>query len=271
MDNIMKNEGEIFWGGHRDRLRERLRQGGIDALRPHEVLEILLGYVVPRVDMAEIARSLMDQFGTVSNVLLANRRQLTSVDGMNKRMADWLMLIGEIMEAYRDIDQREQFRVWRLRDIMNYVMPIWRFIPPPQVWVVFTGQDDCILSTIKLGDSLYISSTDYAREIMENALMLEAKFVYMIGFFGVEPLELSRQECEYLQELGRMLSAIDIRLMDYVLVGEAGICSVRQESDEDVLQFTDFDRYLRERYFREDDEEELDRYAGDCPLHEGEL
>lgn len=267
----MQCDGELFWDGHRDRLRARLRQGGIDALRPHEVLEVLLGYVVPRVDMSEVARALMDQFKTVGNVLSASRRQLTSVEGMNKRMADWLMLNGEILEAYRDIDQREQFRVWRFRDVMRYLVPVWRYIPPPQLWVIYTGQDDCILGAIKLGDSLYINSTDYAREIMEDALMLEAKFVYMIGFFGIEPLELSRQEYEFIQELGRMLAAIDIRLMDYVLVGETGFFSVRQESNEDVLQFTEFDQRLRERYFREDDEEELDAYAGDRPLYEGQL
>ena len=111
MDNTTQYDGELFWDGHRDRLRARLRQGGIDALRPHEVLEVLLGYVVPRVDMSEVARALMDQFKTVGNVLSASRRQLTAVEGINKRMADWLMLNGEILEAYRDIDQREQFRV----------------------------------------------------------------------------------------------------------------------------------------------------------------
>ncbi len=51
--------------GHRARLRERYRNNGIDALHPHEILELLLTYAIPRKDTKKIARNLLVRFKNV--------------------------------------------------------------------------------------------------------------------------------------------------------------------------------------------------------------
>lgn len=259
-----------FWDGHRERLRQRLETGGLDALRPHEVLELLLGVMMPRADMSGVSRALIDRFGRVRDVLRAERRQLEGVEGMSRRLADWLLLAGETVAAYRNIDTRRQFRIWRFADMLKYLVPLWRAVPPPQTWVIFTGRDSCVLGTFVLGDSLYIGAEEYAREILENALMLEARFAFLIGFFGIEPLELYDEEYGYLQALADMLSSIDVQLMDFVLVGEAGFVSLNMEGKFDAIRQTELEKRLRERYLSEPDEEGKDENAGNRPFHEGE-
>ena len=47
--------------GHRSRLKERFNEQGIDSFQPHNVLELLLFYSIPRKDTNEIAHNLLNE------------------------------------------------------------------------------------------------------------------------------------------------------------------------------------------------------------------
>ena len=57
--------------GHRARLRRKVRETGLDALAPHEILEFLLYHIVPRQDVNALAHRLLERFGSVEGVLRA--------------------------------------------------------------------------------------------------------------------------------------------------------------------------------------------------------
>lgn len=52
--------------GHREKMRRRFLQGGLDAFADHEALELLLYYAIPRRDTNPIAHALMDRYGSLS-------------------------------------------------------------------------------------------------------------------------------------------------------------------------------------------------------------
>ena len=51
---------------HRQRLRERFRNGGADAVLDYELLELLLFRAIPRQDVKPLARRLIDHFGDLA-------------------------------------------------------------------------------------------------------------------------------------------------------------------------------------------------------------
>ena len=61
--------------GHRERLRQKLTEHGLDAFLPHEILELLLTYVIPRKDTKPIAWALLKKFGSLSGVLDARSEE----------------------------------------------------------------------------------------------------------------------------------------------------------------------------------------------------
>ena len=65
--------------GHRQRLQERLLQGGAEALPDYEILEILLAASNPRGDTKPLAKQLIDQFGDFASVLSADPEALRAV------------------------------------------------------------------------------------------------------------------------------------------------------------------------------------------------
>ena len=58
--------------GHRDRLRQRLFDGGPDALLDHELVEYLLALAIPRRDTKPIPKKLLREFGGFGALLAAD-------------------------------------------------------------------------------------------------------------------------------------------------------------------------------------------------------
>ena len=52
--------------GHREKMRSRFLNAGLDAFADHEVLELLLYYAIPRRDTNPIAHALMERYGSLS-------------------------------------------------------------------------------------------------------------------------------------------------------------------------------------------------------------
>ncbi len=82
--------------GHRNRLRETFRQNGIEGMADHQVLELLLTYALPRVDVNPLAHRLLDRFGSLIEVISARPDQLMQVQGIGESAAVFLSLIGQV-------------------------------------------------------------------------------------------------------------------------------------------------------------------------------
>ncbi len=82
--------------GHRARLRTRFRTAGLDSFAPHETLELLLTYCIPRINVNNLAHALIDRFGSVSGVLDASSEELGSVPGVGSETVGYLRFIAEL-------------------------------------------------------------------------------------------------------------------------------------------------------------------------------
>src|SRR5215813_11954530 len=68
--------------GHRQRLRQRLLEGGTESLPDYELLEFLLFTAQPRGDMKPLAKTLLQRFRSFAGVLSAEPESLLAIPGM---------------------------------------------------------------------------------------------------------------------------------------------------------------------------------------------
>ncbi len=80
--------------GHRKRMREKLLSGG--KIPPHELLELLLTYSIPRKNTNDIAHRLLERFGSLSGVFHASEEELLSVRGVGEKTAALLRLLPTV-------------------------------------------------------------------------------------------------------------------------------------------------------------------------------
>jgi len=224
MEDNKSNAKKPYWLGHRGRLRRRVASGNPDVVRPYEIIETVLFYAVPRMDVSGIARDLIDAFGSVDAVLNADRERLMAVPGVTRRMADCLLATGELVEAYINIKQENQFRIWRFEDMQSFLKVHFGAVRTTQLWAIYTDHDERVVGCMKIADSLLVNAR--AREILENVLALEARYVYVAAFYGPEPLELYEEEARSIAALSEALTLIGVTLMDYLMIGEERIISL---------------------------------------------
>lgn len=93
----MKEKG--LHDGHRERVRKRFMENGLDGFFDHQVLELMLFYCIPRKDTNDMAHILLNKFGSFSAVLDAPFESLLDC-GISSNAAVFIKLIPSLCSRY---------------------------------------------------------------------------------------------------------------------------------------------------------------------------
>ena len=80
-------------------MKNKLAKLGLDAFEPHEVLEILLFYAIPQRNTNDIAKNLLDRFGSLSAVFDASLEMLMNA-GLTEHQAMLLHMMPGVCRRY---------------------------------------------------------------------------------------------------------------------------------------------------------------------------
>ena len=90
-----------FHRGHRERMRDRFINEGLDNFEPHSILELMLYYAIPQKDTNILAHRLLDSFdGSLMRVLDAPLEELIKVDGIGMNTAVLIKMFPEVCRRY---------------------------------------------------------------------------------------------------------------------------------------------------------------------------
>lgn len=88
--------------GHREKVKQRFYEVGLEGMASHNILELLLFFGIPYKDTNPIAHDLIEHFGSLSAVLEAKRTDLLQVKGMTDNIACLLTLILPLYRKYAE-------------------------------------------------------------------------------------------------------------------------------------------------------------------------
>jgi DNA repair protein RadC len=216
-------------GGHRRRLRERFERGGFAAFAPHERLELLLTLAIPRSDVKAQARALIYKFGSLRGVLDATPDELRCVAGIGTTTPVVLRIIREAAALYLQEGVEEQC----VLDSPTALADFWR--------TRLAGLDHEIFEVAHLDSSLRLlrdgvqtlqhgtvnRATVYPRMVVEAALKLGASALVVAHNHPAGDPTPSQADLDITRALSLACAALDIRLMEHLVVGRDGVFSMR--------------------------------------------
>ena len=106
--------------GHRSRLRQKFLSTGLDSFLDHEVLELLLTYSIPRKDTKPLAWKLLENFGSLANVLDAEPKELLQVEGIGEQTATLLPFVRALLKRYTFSEMTSRPNATTPQAVMNY-------------------------------------------------------------------------------------------------------------------------------------------------------
>ena len=217
--------------GHRERIRSRASDGGLMDMPPHEVMELILYFALPRRDVNELAHKLIDEFGSVSGVLNAPFEKLSKVKGVGENTARVLNAFGESANAYIYIPDDIDPVVFTRSNAILYASALFENDRRAQTWValVNSGGEISYVRRMFTGARWY---TEAVRQfIVERVLMYDAHEVIVISRRGMDLPRPFDTDLQSLKELSEALKAVDAYIMDFIIVGANKNVSMRQVAD----------------------------------------
>jgi DNA repair protein RadC len=223
--------------GHRKRLRERFREEGLDSFNEVNVLELLLFYAKPRTDTKELARELLNRFGSLSRVLEATQTELETVEGVGECTSTLLALITQLSRYYL-VNRSENPK------ILNTTEKYGRFLVhnfhgrrDESVFLLCLDAKCKMLACQLVGQGSVSSANVPLRKIVELALGANATTVVLAHNHPSGIALPSEEDKEATERLAVALSAMDIFLADHVIVSDKDFVSLAQSGMFDPKRY----------------------------------
>ncbi len=214
--------------GHRQRLKERFLAEGLDNFSEVQVLELLLFYCLPRQDTNPIAHNLLNHFGSLSQVLEATVEELAKVKGVGMHGATFLHLVLETGRYYQ-VNRAMQGKILTtIEQCGAYLCPFFVGRRNETVFLLCLDAKCKVLSCKEIGEGSVNSAGVPIRRIVETALGANASTVVLAHNHPSGLALPSAEDVATTRRLATALSAVEISLIDHIIVADDDFVSLAQ-------------------------------------------
>ena len=208
-----------------ERPREKLLAKGAAALADAELIAIFLRTGTPGKSAIELARELLDQFGSLSAIAAADQANFTRIDGLG--MAKFVQFQAAFELARRAL--AEQMRSSDNLGSPEAVRRYLRLLLEHQPVEVFTGlfldAQNRLIAAEALFSGTLTQTSVYPREVVKHALRHNAASVIFAHNHPSGVAEPSRADENLTQALKQALALVDVRVLDHFVVGRGELMS----------------------------------------------
>lgn len=216
----MDSEDKELLKGHRDRLRTKYLNAGLEALLDYERLELLLTYAISRRDVKPVSKRLLARFKSLSGVLDADVKDLCQVEGLAESSALLLKLVKDLCGEY--LSERMEGR-----DILNSAQAVRDFLKLKisglnyEVFmVIYLDIKNQLICSEIINKGTVDQATVYPREIVKRALEVHASGVILAHNHPSGISKPSSDDVLLTNAIRDAVSTMGIRLLDHMVVGK---------------------------------------------------
>lgn len=214
--------------GHRERMRERFLKNGLEGFAEHEALELLLFYAIPQGDVNPLAHALIEEFGSLMNVLNAPVERLVKVKGVKERTAVLLRLAADIARKARLEAMERETPLTSYDQLGEYLLELFSQERNEAVYMLCLDQKGKLLARKRLGEGTASAVNLDVQRLASDALIVSASAV-VLAHNHPSGIALPSQEDHAATERVRMaLEAVGIRLADHIILADGDYISFAQ-------------------------------------------
>lgn len=214
--------------GHRERLKKRFLEQGLDNFNDIQALELLLYYAIPQRDTNPIAHALLDQFGSFPQVLEADVKQLKMVPGISDHSAILLRLVTEMGRYYQVTCAQRTKALTTLDACGEYLVPYFFGRSNETVFLLCLDAKCKVLCCREIGEGSVNSASISVRRVVETALNANATTVILAHNHPSGVAVPSGEDVQTTRRVYHALSAVDVHLADHIVVADGEFVSMIQ-------------------------------------------
>lgn len=218
--------------GHRQRVRDKVRKSGISGLANHEILEFLLFYVIPRRNTNLIAHKIYSHFESFAAISKASVEEISKIAGISPKSAAFIKYLPQLSEFIFSGDDSENGRLSlsSSSEVTAYFRNGFSGENAGSVKLSCLTPALQLMSTVTLTSGGITSTPVFMRKLVSVIIEKRSRDVILAfdhpnGSFIPEKHELAA-----IGSIIKLLTSLDIRLVDVIIVSDDGIALSLRDS-----------------------------------------
>lgn len=218
---------EAHYHGHRDRLRNRFRDNGDQALADYEILELLLFRLIPRRDTKPVAKALLDRFGTLAGVFGADAALLREVKGVGESVATDLKLIAAVAHRMLKSELKGKKVLASWSSVIDYCHAAMAHETREQFRILFLDKRNALIADEVQQRGTVDHTPVYPREVVKRALELSATAIILVHNHPSGDPTPSRADIDMTKMIIETAKPLGITVHDHIIIGKEGHASLK--------------------------------------------
>jgi DNA repair protein RadC len=223
----MADSSPLDGSGHRARLRQRLFEGGPDALLDHELVEYLLALALPRRDTKPLAKKLIHEFGGFGALLTADGPSIARVGEISEGAAAAIKIAQasalRLLEG--GVQGRPVLGSWQA--LLDYLHADMAHEATERVRVLYLNAKNMLIRNEPVSEGSVDEAAVYIREVIRRALELQASALIIVHNHPSGDSTPSQQDIRLTRNLIEAGRHLGISVHDHIIVASRGHSSLR--------------------------------------------
>ena len=222
--------------GHRERLRQRFLKDPV-SLPDYELLELLLGYVLLRVDTKPLAKELLAHFKTLKGVLNAQAPELAEFKSFGPACQGFWAVLREFNARYGEIPLRTKIVLDDPKGVVEMARRRLAGLRHEEIWGAFLDNQNGLITwqcvSKGTGSQVFFSAPD----VLHLAALYRASRIILVHNHPGGNPKPSMADIDLTVALKKGAKQLDIDVLDHIIVTDSSYFSL---SDHNMLNITAF-------------------------------
>lgn len=223
----LKEAGLPHHAGHRQRLRDRFRQAGSEALADYELMELILFRAIPRRDTKPLAKAIIQTFGSFAEAVAASEERLAEVPGLGAAVITEIKLVQAAALRFMQGELRKRPLLSSYDKVVNYCRAAMGFESRELFRILFLDNRNRLIADEVQGRGTVNHTPVYVREVVKRALELSAMSIILVHNHPSGDPTPSRDDIDMTKRIVEAAGKLGISVHDHLIVGRDGHLSLR--------------------------------------------
>lgn len=211
-----------------ERPREKLLQRGGSALSDAELLAIFLRVGVPGASAVDIARQMLQRFGSLNGIFAAPQSELCSIPGMGDAKFAQLQAVLELSRRTLREQMQHGDALTHPAAVRDYLRLLLRQRKVECFVVVMLDNAMRVTEVVELSQGTLKQAHVYPQEVARQALLHHASAVIVAHNHPSGRAEPSMADIALTSHLNQALKMLDIQLIDHWIVAGEQLVSLAE-------------------------------------------
>lgn len=204
--------------GHRQRMRDKVKKAGTQAMETHELLEMLLYYTNARQNTNEMAHKLINEYGSLAELFSADPSDMERRCGIKEGGAVFFTLVAEIIRRHNN----EKWKPRKLIDTSQLAGEYAKFLLSHEknecFYVICLDAQSRLISAALVSMGTINETQIYLRNVVEAAIKFNSCSIILAHNHPGGSLIPTTSDIDTTVNIIKAMNMLEIFVADHIIV-----------------------------------------------------